>query len=211
MAFRAAACEKRRATGVIAAGGDIPPELSHSELKHISAAILARGKSDPVYAADKFAADRNRLLESSVSVRALEFEGGHEWGGEVAAAAAELLRMLDTGSVPKYTDGHAFAISFEPLSDLCFTCFGFNCFLGPCAFGYDVRRPFPAFVAADDRYHGGFRCSRGVSAASRFCAADCTGRCEFGRHLGRWKVCRHAGVLPDCRCDAAIERFGDPH
>jgi predicted esterase len=95
MAFRAAAGEKRRVTGVIAAGGDIPPELSPGDLKHISAAILARGKSDPVYAADKFAADQGRLRECSVSFRALEFAGGHEWGSDVTSAAADLLRMFE--------------------------------------------------------------------------------------------------------------------
>jgi predicted esterase len=98
MAFRAAASERRRVTGVIAAGGDIPPELSPSELKRISAVILARGKSDALYPADKFAADKRRLDEWSVRVRALEFEGGHEWSAEVAASAADLLRMLGAGA-----------------------------------------------------------------------------------------------------------------
>jgi predicted esterase len=87
MAFRAAASETRRVTGVIAAGGDIPPELSPSELKRISVVLLARGKSDPLYPAGKFAADEGRLRQCSVSLRALEFEGGHEWSGEVGDAA----------------------------------------------------------------------------------------------------------------------------
>jgi predicted esterase len=101
MAFRAAASETRRVTGVIAAGGDIPPELSPSELKRISVVLLARGKSDPLYPAGKFAADEGRLRQCSVSLRALEFEGGHEWSGEVGDAASDLLQMLDTGSAPK--------------------------------------------------------------------------------------------------------------
>jgi predicted esterase len=61
-------------------------------LKRVSAALIARGTSDEWYIKDKFAEDERRLRDSLVSVRALEFNGGHEWSSEVVAAASEFLR-----------------------------------------------------------------------------------------------------------------------
>jgi predicted esterase len=91
MAFRAAVNTAGGEAGVIAVGGDIPPELTPGELKRVSATLIARGTSDEWYARDKFADDERRLRECSVSVRALEFNAGHEWSGEVITAASQFL------------------------------------------------------------------------------------------------------------------------
>jgi len=91
MAFRAAVDMARGEAGVIAVGGDIPPELTPGELKRVSAALIARGTSDDWYTREKFADDERRLRECSVSVRALEFNAGHEWSSEVIAAASQFL------------------------------------------------------------------------------------------------------------------------
>jgi predicted esterase len=91
MAFRAAAHTSRRAAGVIAVGGDVPPELETGVLKRLTAALIVRGMSDALYPAEKFAEDQRRLRESSVSVHAVEIDGGHEWSGAVTEAAAEFL------------------------------------------------------------------------------------------------------------------------
>jgi predicted esterase len=92
MAFRAAANAAGSETGVIAVGGDVPPELSAEALKRLSGALIVRGASDEWYRKEQFAADEIRLRESSVNVRAVEFNGGHEWSNEVAAAASDFLR-----------------------------------------------------------------------------------------------------------------------
>ena len=92
MAFRAAVHTNRCVAGVISAGGDIPPEIARDALKRVTAALIARGTSDDWYTREKFADDERRLLESSVSVRALEFNAGHEWSGELTEAAGEFLR-----------------------------------------------------------------------------------------------------------------------
>jgi predicted esterase len=92
MAYRAAANATRYVAGVIAAGGDIPPELTPDSLERVRAAFLARGNSDEWYTKEKFAEDERRLRECSVGVRTLEFTGGHEWPGEIAAAASDFLR-----------------------------------------------------------------------------------------------------------------------
>jgi predicted esterase len=92
MAFRAAV--NRSAASVIAAGGDIPPEITPDELARLSTVLLARGTSDEWYTRGKFADDQRRLRDSSVTVHDLEFHGGHEWSGEVITAASRLLRGL---------------------------------------------------------------------------------------------------------------------
>jgi predicted esterase len=92
MAFRAAVNSTRPVAGVVASGGDVPPELTLSALKGLPAVLLARGTSDDWYTKEKFAADERRLRECSVSVRALEFNGGHEWSTEVITAASDFLR-----------------------------------------------------------------------------------------------------------------------
>jgi predicted esterase len=91
MAFRAAVNASPSAAGVIAVGGDVPPELTPGALKRVSA-LIARGASDDWYTKEKFADDERRLRDCAVSVSALEFNGGHEWSSEVVAAASRFLR-----------------------------------------------------------------------------------------------------------------------
>src|ERR1019366_3349904 len=49
MAFRAAVNATHCVAGVIAVGGDIPPELTPSALEQVSSAFIARGTSDDWY------------------------------------------------------------------------------------------------------------------------------------------------------------------
>lgn len=89
MAFRAAVCG---AAGVIAVGGDVPPELTPDGLGKISAVLLVHGIADEWYTKEKLAQDERRLRASAVSVQAFEFNGGHEWSAEVSEAASKFLR-----------------------------------------------------------------------------------------------------------------------
>ena len=89
MAFRAAAA--RPVFGVIAAGGDVPPEISRDRLAPMGSVLLCRGEADEWYTAEKFAADRQRLNDAGVAVTAIQFDGGHEWSPAVVAAAAMFL------------------------------------------------------------------------------------------------------------------------
>ncbi len=98
MAFRAAAHASGAGAGVIAVGGDIPPELEPVALKRLTAALIVRGVSDALYPTEKFAQDQRRLRECSVNVRAVQIDGGHEWSGGVSEAAAEFLRERYPGS-----------------------------------------------------------------------------------------------------------------
>ena len=92
MAFRAAAGLSRRVDGVIAVGGDVPPELGQGALEGISRALVCRGTRDELYAQAVFEGDVQRLRDAKVTVRALEFEGGHEWSDAVVEAASLFLR-----------------------------------------------------------------------------------------------------------------------
>jgi predicted esterase len=91
MAFRAAAASSRRVDGVIAVGGDVPPELESGPLAGVPSMLICRGARDEFYAPATYANDLRRLREAGVAVTALEFDGGHEWSGQVLEAAAVFL------------------------------------------------------------------------------------------------------------------------
>ncbi|HYA17170.1 MAG TPA: hypothetical protein VEF06_06880, partial [Bryobacteraceae bacterium] len=61
MAFRAAGRAALPVAGVIAVGGDVPPELDREALGRIGRVLLARGTRDEWYTREKFAADQARL------------------------------------------------------------------------------------------------------------------------------------------------------
>jgi predicted esterase len=79
MAFRAAAHFEHRIGGVIAAGGDVPPEITCDALKRVPRVLIGRGTGDALYSDAQFGRDESRLRESGVNVRTLLFSGGHEW------------------------------------------------------------------------------------------------------------------------------------
>ena len=94
MAFRAAAASVHPVAGVIAVGGDIPPELDAAALARLGRVLLLRGARDDWYTTEKFAADQRRLRDAGVALTAVEFDGGHEWNDPVLAAAADFLQPL---------------------------------------------------------------------------------------------------------------------
>jgi predicted esterase len=91
MAFRAAVNSTHKVGGVIAVGGDIPPEIAPAALRRVSAALMVRGANDPLYTGEIFAEDQRRLRDSAVTVRTLEPAAGHEWPTEIATAASQFL------------------------------------------------------------------------------------------------------------------------
>ena len=92
MMFRAATASARPVDGVIAVGGDVPPELDAAALTRVRQALVCHGTRDEWYTGEKFGGDVQRLRQAGVAVRPLEFDGGHEWSGEVAEAASAFLR-----------------------------------------------------------------------------------------------------------------------
>jgi predicted esterase len=92
MAYRAAVHSTREVAGVIAVGADVPPEIPPQALRRLPSVVIARGASDEWYTQEQFAKDEQLLRNSSVSVYALEFNGGHEWSAAVVEAASKFLR-----------------------------------------------------------------------------------------------------------------------
>jgi predicted esterase len=93
MAFRAAASSSTLVSGVVAVGGDIPPEIGPAALGRLPAVLLCRGTRDDLYGANTFAADVRRLLASGVSLQRCEFDGAHEWSRPVNDAASAFLQQ----------------------------------------------------------------------------------------------------------------------
>ncbi len=79
MAYRAAAGAGRRCDGLIALGGDVPPELAELDLDGLPPVLLGRGRDDDWYSSDKLANDLELLAAKGVAVETVVFEGGHEW------------------------------------------------------------------------------------------------------------------------------------
>ena len=90
MAFRAA-CAAPRIGGVIAVGGDIPPELDERTLSRLTAVLIGRGTQDTWYTAEKMTADLQRLRAAGVAVDEIVLDAGHEWTAEFSQAAGKLL------------------------------------------------------------------------------------------------------------------------
>jgi predicted esterase len=96
MTFRAAVASTRPIDGVIAAGGDVPPEIDAAELRRVGRALVCHGTGDEWYTQTIFDRDVERLRAAGVEVTPLGFAGGHEWSDEVVRAASAFLRELAT-------------------------------------------------------------------------------------------------------------------
>jgi len=97
MAFRTAIRGRRRASGIVAVGGDVPPELLADPTLALPAVLLARGEGDDWYTAAKLEADVRVLRARGAHVDPVVYPGGHEWTAEVSAAAADLVQRVLTG------------------------------------------------------------------------------------------------------------------
>ena len=97
MTFRAAAAAAGRVDGVIAVGGDVPPELDAAALARVPAALVCRGARDEFYAPATFDNDVRRLREAGADVRPVLFEGAHEWSDDVVRAASVFLHERYAG------------------------------------------------------------------------------------------------------------------
>jgi predicted esterase len=91
MMFRAATAGRRPVHGVIAVGGDVPPEIDAAALARVRTALVCRGTQDEWYNEPIFLRDIQRLRDAGAAVEGLEFAGGHEWSDAVVQAAGRFL------------------------------------------------------------------------------------------------------------------------
>lgn len=90
MAYRAAAA-MLECRGVVALGGDVPPDVA-PVAPQLPPVLIGRGTRDTWYTAEKAAADVAVLKKAGTDVAEFVFDGGHEWG---AAFIDEARRFLD--------------------------------------------------------------------------------------------------------------------
>lgn len=96
MAWRAAAHSGHACAGVIALGGDMPPDVADDPQAPLPPALVARGQRDEWFTTEKMEKDLGRLAARGVPTRSLVFDGGHEWGEAFFAAAGEFLHSVLT-------------------------------------------------------------------------------------------------------------------
>lgn len=99
MAYRAARRGRRRPAALVAAGGDIAPDVL-DEGQPWPQVLLATGNADAWYTPARLEREAAQLRERGAAVRTQVFEGGHEWGGAVAGAVGELLGELERTAPP---------------------------------------------------------------------------------------------------------------
>jgi len=95
MAFRAAAFLSVPVAGVIACGGDVPPELGVDQLQRIPAVLIARGRNDEWYTAEKLTSDEQRLRTAGVSVQSIVLDASHEWTPPFSEICGQFLKELE--------------------------------------------------------------------------------------------------------------------
>ena len=94
MAYRAAARSGHECHGVLALGGDVPPDVADDPSVRLPSVLVVRGERDEWFTAEKLERDRARLRERAASTRVVVFAGGHEWAEPVFDAAGAFLREV---------------------------------------------------------------------------------------------------------------------
>ncbi|HEV7667336.1 MAG TPA: phospholipase [Thermoanaerobaculia bacterium] len=94
MAYRAAAGGGAGCHGVIALGGDVPPEISDQDLATLPTVLVGAGVGESFYTPSKLNADIVRLRAAGVDARPAPFAGGHEWTDEFRGIAGRFLAEL---------------------------------------------------------------------------------------------------------------------
>ena len=94
MAYRAAARCGYACQGVIALGGDVPPELRADAAVAWPPVLFGRGRTDAWYTAEKMDTDLAALRTAGAPAVPLVFDGGHEWTDAFRHAAGRFLAAL---------------------------------------------------------------------------------------------------------------------
>lgn len=90
MAYRAALMGSHRASGIIALGGDIPPEVKSAPAVAWPRVLIGAGRRDEWYNA-RVDSDVAHLTSLGIAHDVVRFDGGHEWTDEFRVAASRFL------------------------------------------------------------------------------------------------------------------------
>ena len=96
MAYRAAVLGQHPAAGVVALGGDIPPEVKDAARwrQPCPPVLIGAGVREQWYTPDKASADSAFLVSQGVKPEVCRFDGGHEWTDEFRSAVGRWLGTL---------------------------------------------------------------------------------------------------------------------
>ncbi len=100
MAYRAAAGVSSSCHGVIALGGDVPPELAEADLKGFPPVLIGWGSKDPWYGEAELQKDLDLLSVQDVVCESARFSGGHEWTDQFRGEASRWLQTI-VASLPE--------------------------------------------------------------------------------------------------------------
>lgn len=93
MAYRAAAYSGHVCHGVLAVGGDLPPEMAESPLR-LPPVLVVRGERDEWFTREKAERDLAAFARHRIHARTVVFDGGHEWSAaffpQIAAFLSEI-------------------------------------------------------------------------------------------------------------------------
>jgi predicted esterase len=91
MAYRAALLGKHRVAGIVAIGGDVPPDVKNVAAGQWPRVLIAAGARDQWYTADKVSADEAFLKHHGVAYEIHRSDAGHDATDEMLAAAARFI------------------------------------------------------------------------------------------------------------------------
>jgi predicted esterase len=94
MAYRAGLLGRRRAAGIIAIGGDIPPDVKSVAADRWPRVLIAGGEKDQWFTPEKVAADHAFLNERGISHDVFRYPAGHEVTDDVRARVATFIESL---------------------------------------------------------------------------------------------------------------------
>jgi predicted esterase len=96
MAYRAARLGRHRAAGVIALGGDIPPEIKTSPVGAAAwpPVLIGAGDAETWFTPEKVGVDVAFLASQGAAHEVVRYRGGHLWTDEFRAAAGRWLAAL---------------------------------------------------------------------------------------------------------------------
>jgi predicted esterase len=94
MAYRAAVMGERRASGLIAIGGDVPPDVKEASVDRFPPTLIAAGDSDEWYTAAKVEADEMFLRARRLRHEVFRYAGGHVWTAELRGRIHQALDKL---------------------------------------------------------------------------------------------------------------------
>ena len=91
MAYRAGVLGRHRAAGIVALGGDIPPDVKQADAGPFPRLLIGAGDSDFWYTPAKLDADVHWLASREIPVDVVRYQGGHVWTDEFRAAVGTWL------------------------------------------------------------------------------------------------------------------------